>query len=205
MIESGVIHVWRAATSVSAGESRFAAGRAVLRLILASYVDADPAALRFDTGRYGKPRLRGHSGLEFSFSRSAEAVLVGVAADRAVGVDVERIDSSRPVARLARRWLRPVEAAEIAALPLRRQASAFHRCWTAKEAYAKGAGTGLAAGFERFSVTGPGPRRAVDHPGGGRPPWTVEQLPVPAGYVGAIAAPGPDWRVELRAWEGACA
>jgi 4'-phosphopantetheinyl transferase len=184
MIERGVIHVWRAATSVSAGESRFAAGRAVLRLILASYVDADPAALRFDPGRYGKPRLRGHSGLDFSFSRSAEAVLVGIAADRPVGVDIERIDFSRPVARLARRWLGPAEAAEIAALPVRSQVSAFHRCWTAKEAYAKGAGTGLVA-----------------EPG--LPSWTVEQLPVPAGYVGAIAAPGSDWRVELRAWEGA--
>jgi 4'-phosphopantetheinyl transferase len=201
MIESGVIHVWRAATSVCAGESRFAAGRAALRLILASYVDADPAALRFDTGRHGKPALRGHSGLEFSFSRSAEAVLVGVAADRAVGVDVERIDFSRPVGRLARRWLGPAEAAEIAALPMRSRGSAFHRCWTAKEAYAKGVGAGLAAGFQRFSVTGPGPRRAVDHPGAGAAPWTVEQLPLPAGYVGAIAAPGPDWRVELLSWE----
>jgi 4'-phosphopantetheinyl transferase len=141
--------------------------------------------LRFDTGRHGKPRLRGHSGLEFSFSRSAEAVLVAIAADRAVGVDVERIDFSRPVVRLARRWLAPAEAAEIAALPSRRQVSAFHRCWTAKEAYAKGTGTGLAAGFEA------------------PPGWTVQQLPVPAGYVGAIAAPGPDWRVELRAWDEA--
>ena len=185
MIESGVIHVWRAATSMSPGESRFAAGRAVLRLILASYVDSDPAALRFDIGRYGKPRLRGHSGLEFSFSRSAEAVLVGIAADRAVGVDVERIDFGRPVARLARRWLGPAEAAEIAALPLRCQALAFHRCWTAKEAYAKGTGTGL-------SVTEPR-----------LPSWTVQQIPVPAGYAGAIAAPGSDWRVELRSWEGA--
>ena len=111
-----------------------------------------------------------------------------------MGVDIERIDFSRPVARLARRWLGPAEAAEIAALPLRSQVPAFHRCWTAKEAYAKGSGTGLVAGFDGFSVTEPG-----------LPSWTIEQLPVPAGYVGAIAAPGPDWRVELRAWEGALA
>jgi 4'-phosphopantetheinyl transferase len=181
-----VIDVWQ----VSAPEAEVE--RARLRAILASYVGSDPAALTFEPGPHGKPALAGHD-LEFSFSRSGRHALVAVSRDRPVGVDVERVKPRRAVDRIARRRFAPAEAAALARREPRDRAVAFHRCWTGKEAYAKGVGTGLSLGLATFSVADliDGlPSCAV----GG---WEVRQLPAPAGHVAALAAPGSGWRMRV--------
>ena len=181
-----VIDVWQ----VSAPDAE--AGRARLRAILASYLASDPAALIFERGAHGKPALAGHD-LEFSFSRSGGRALVAVSRDRPVGVDVERVKPGRAVSRIARRRFAPDEAAALARRQTGDRRVAFHRCWTGKEAYAKGVGAGLSLGLATFSVAGliDGlPSCAV----GG---WEVRQLPAPAGHVAAVAAPGSGWHVRF--------
>ena len=64
----------------------------------------------------------------------------------------------------------------------------------------KGLGTGLAHGLASFSVAAARPRpRALLRWGRG----TVAQLPAPAGYAAAVAAPGSGWRVDMRTWRAA--
>jgi 4'-phosphopantetheinyl transferase len=230
VLDDGVIHVWRIGTGVpgpvlaelrellsgeeqlragpdlrAPGKARFVAGRAALRLILASYLGAEPASLRFADGAQGKPRLDGDAAgtvLDFSHARSGELALVAVAARAApVGVDVEYIHPRRPAERLARRWLAAAETAALMGLAPAQRPRAFHRCWAAKEACLKGLGRGLGLGLGRFSVASAIARygqHAVEQPGGPLAGWTVQAAEEPGGYVAAVAAPGDTWRVERR-------
>lgn len=183
----GVIDVWQVPTGPSRDR-----GRAALRRILCSYVGGEPAALAFERGPHGKPSLAGHR-LEFSFSRSGRVAFVAVSGAGPVGVDVERMKPGRPVERIARR-LAPDEAAALAdAAPAERPA-ALHRCWTGKEAYVKGLGTGLAHGLSSFSVAPLARGRERCSVGA----WDIVRAPAPAGYAAAVAAPGSGWRVRTR-------
>ena len=105
---------------------------------------------------------------------------------------MERVKPGRAVERIA---LRPVARDEAAALagadPAERDLT-FHRCWTGKEAYVKGLGTGLAHGLASFSVAALARGRERCAVG----TWTVARLDAPAGYAAAVAAPGSGWQVE---------
>jgi 4'-phosphopantetheinyl transferase len=181
-----VIDVWQ----VHTGPGRDA-GHAALRRILCSYVGGDPAGLAFELGSHGKPSLSGHD-VQFSFSRSSEVALVAVSLGMPVGVDVQRVKPGRATDRIAGRRFARAEAEVLAAAAPAERDAAFHRCWTGKEAYVKGLGTGLSHGLARFSVAAlvrGSVRCSVNT-------WEVAQLDAPRGYAAAVAAPGSGWRVE---------
>ena len=130
----------------------------------------------------------------FNLSHSGDRALVAVSRQGPVGVDIERIKAGRPMERIAARMFSAEETAR-AATPL-----GFYRCWTAKEAYAKGLGLGLRLAFASFSVAAiEDGRGSVAHPG--RAPWEVEVIAVGDGYAAAVAAPAGAWQYELRRWE----
>jgi phosphopantetheinyl transferase len=87
----------------------------------------------------------------FSASDSGDVGAVAVASRR-VGVDVEVETARRGQDRIAARMFAPDERALLAAVPDGERQRMFHRCWVAKEAYAKGTGRGLALAFGEFSV-----------------------------------------------------
>ena len=68
---------------------RWAAGRGILRALLAAYTGADSRELRFEAGPHGKPRLAGEERLRFNLSHSGDVALYAIALEREVGVDVE--------------------------------------------------------------------------------------------------------------------
>ena len=186
MPASDVIDVWQVHTGPSREDARVA-----LREILGSYVGPAAARRGFTLGPHGKPALPGRD-LEFSFSRSGEFAFVAVSSGMPVGIDVQQVKPGRAVERIARRRFAQDEAAVLtAAEPVERDA-AFHRCWTAKEAYVKGLGTGLSLGLARFSVAAlvAGKERCAV----GK--WEVARLDAPRGYAAAVAAPGSGWRVD---------
>lgn len=95
-----------------AEHQRFLAAHALCRTVLAAYLGADPAALRFVTrcgacgGPHGKPALAGPSvRLEFSIAGGGDRVAVAVAASP-VGVDVEELGRDGDHAALAGMALR---------------------------------------------------------------------------------------------------
>jgi 4'-phosphopantetheinyl transferase len=125
---------------------RFAAARSALRLILAGYLDEDPARLALRTGANGRPELAraaGGSSLDFSLSHSGDLALVAVSA-RAVGADVEAMVPRAGLADIALARFPSAEAARIAAGCCGPPPDSFYRHWTAKEAYLKLTGIGLA-------------------------------------------------------------
>jgi 4'-phosphopantetheinyl transferase len=106
----------------------------------------------------------------WSLSHSGGLAAVAVA-PRPVGVDIEVERERRRLMRVAERMFAAdeLELLEAAEGPTRQRM--FHRCWVAKEAYAKGLGLGLALPFASFSVAAA--LRAPDGIGPVGEDWTV--------------------------------
>lgn len=168
---------------------RFVIAHGALRLILAGYLDVPPEELRLQRGRHGKPRLAGSSDLRFNLSHSGELGLVAVTRHDEVGVDVDRLRPGLPVEPFAERFFPASDARFVAAAagPTER-AERFLRLWTRKEAVVKAAGARLTQGLGLTVFTDDG---VVREPSGQiRGAWSVRDLPVPDGYLAALAVAG---------------
>ena len=131
---------------------RFLAAHHALRHVLGLALDRLPGALAFQTGELGKPRLLDGRGLEFSISHSLQRCLIGISANRAIGVDVEVVQRVVDTAALARRHFthREVEQWEQTSGP--DSTRVFLQGWTRKEACLKALGSGLSLPPGRFEV-----------------------------------------------------
>ncbi|MBA3915977.1 MAG: 4'-phosphopantetheinyl transferase superfamily protein, partial [Acidobacteriales bacterium] len=126
----------------------------------------------------------------FNVSHSGGMILVAVASDRRVGVDIERVRSDFDVVQIAERFFSPAEHAALRKVPLPGKAEAFFRCWTRKEAFIKALGEGLSHPLHQFDVgldgTEPIPLSTRPDPQEARR-WSLWSLPAAAGYVAAVA------------------
>jgi 4'-phosphopantetheinyl transferase len=124
---------------------RFIAARVALRQLLGQYLDLPAANISLAYNRFGKPLLgEPHADLlRFNLAHTSDLALVGVTRGCDVGVDIERLRAVNRLESIARRYLHPAEAAGILAADVELRHEAFLRCWTAKEAVIKAAGTGL--------------------------------------------------------------
>jgi 4'-phosphopantetheinyl transferase len=131
--------------------------RATLRRLLGESLNRDPRDVEFDYGPHGKPALRQGADLpqrlEFSVSHSADQALIAMTIGRQLGVDLERMDSSVRILKLATRFFSQREADELNDLPEADQLAGFYRGWTSKESYIKATGLGLAFPLNKFSVS----------------------------------------------------
>jgi 4'-phosphopantetheinyl transferase superfamily len=169
------VHVWRA-------ELDRAASRRALRQVLAQYLDEEPATIELRLGEHGKPALVDPAAsLRFNLSHSGGLVLIAIARDREIGVDVERIDPRRDVLRLGERALEPAAAAAIRAARPSDRPAIFHGAWARREAIAKCHGVGLRAPLPPSPVA-------------------VSTIDVGPGFAAAVAVSGePMPRLRLRA------
>jgi 4'-phosphopantetheinyl transferase len=183
---------------------RYIACRAILRTILARYLNCQPADLAFVYGPQGKPALAATcdgSGLSFNASHSHDLALYAVARGRRVGVDVEHLREIREARDIARRYFTPAEAERLDAT--HRPAAEFLRLWTRKEAVIKAVGVGLSMplncfdlsavagdGTAAFDVRDPSARGAV---------WTLYEVGPGAEYHGAVVVEGQ--KATLRQFE----
>ena len=161
---------------------RFLVGRAALRQVLGTWLDCDPAALRFRYGPHGKPVLDGSEQTtpHFNLAHSGNLILLAFHPSRPVGVDVERLRPGLDWRPIARRILPAAAFSRLESLPPEQGDAAFLEAWCRLEARLKASGEGL-AGLERLrreSATQPA-EIAI---------WDVE---VPAGYGAAVALAEP--------------
>ena len=102
---------------------------------------------RIERAPFGKPSIvdgRGRSGPAISLSHTKGLIAVAVAAEGAIGIDVEH-HRTRDFVALAEQAFGPAEQAEVAV----HGAEAFYRIWTLREAMAKATGEGLALAIHR--------------------------------------------------------
>lgn len=131
---------------------RFVGTRILLRSILGRYLSVDPVDLRFQQGRYGKPRLAGTEpdrGLVFNVSHTSNQLAIALAFDARLGIDIECWRPLDDCSALASRCFAPSEWLHWNSLPEAQQLATFFRVWTLKEAFSKAVGRGLALGLQR--------------------------------------------------------
>lgn len=158
---------------------RFVVARGMLRGLLAGFTGADANSLRFCYGTSGKPSLAGH-GIEFNISHSAEIGLFAFSPDRAVGIDVENVRPVRRLLDVAQRFLSEDDVRALAAEPPEERDATFLKSWVVREARLKAEGKGI--------WSGPQSTRAMED--------LTHRLFAPRpGYIAAVAAAGPDWRL----------
>jgi Phosphopantetheinyl transferase len=150
---------------------RYLTAWSLVRQTLADLTGQAPRDLMFDRtctlcghASHGKPRLVG-SPWEFSLSHAGDRVLLALAENRPVGVDIEPVDA--PIDTVAHLVLHPDDP------PV--TGPDLVRIWVRKEAVAKVTGHGLARPMTSFTAS-PAP-----------PGLAVHDLPDDDGYVAALA------------------
>jgi 4'-phosphopantetheinyl transferase len=205
------VHVWTACSTgfrslaeleavLSAGE-RIAAQRlrqpqdkasyilahGLLRMLLAGYLSADPAAVHFEVTEFGKPYMPFRE-LSFSLSHAGEQVAIGVARS-VVGVDIERVRKNLFDWDFARECLGEGEFLWLQQ-QLGEPAEAFFRLWTLKEAAMKADGRGLSIHCQQVCVR-PDVSGNVAMISLGESEWLGYELPAPAGCYLSVAVGKP--------------
>ncbi len=130
---------------------RFIIGRGVLRCLLADLMDTNPAALGILEGKpFEKPTVVG--GPAFNLSHSEAHLLIGIAAEGRLGVDVEVARQVADVMSLARDCCSAQETIGLLKLDPADRSNAFLGIWTLKESLLKAIGTGLSVPPNQVSM-----------------------------------------------------
>ncbi|MDH3658634.1 MAG: 4'-phosphopantetheinyl transferase superfamily protein [Alphaproteobacteria bacterium] len=136
-------------------EDRFAftAGRLLVRRLLSAETGMPPSriALRLDRGRPYLPKHWGHD-LTFSISHTEGLVMVAIAREAMVGVDVEKITMRPDFDGISDIVFTEAERSFLVGAAVAKKVEAFFRLWVRKEAILKYRGTGFAGGARSVDV-----------------------------------------------------
>ena len=186
--------------------NHYIAGRGTLRMLLARYLQTDPASFSLSYQAHGKPELGPPwkaCGVEFNVSHSHELAVYAFTRGREIGVDVEWIRPMPNAAELLNRFFSPEEVQQWRQMPAERQLPAFFQGWTRKEAWLKAVGSGLSFPLNQFCVTLDDPARVLSIRGDAdeATQWWLESCEPCDGYVATVAMRGHagavrKWRFE---------
>lgn len=186
---------------------RFVATRGLLREILALYLCVPARRLSFGYNAHGKPFLAEQGeALRFNVSHSLDTVLVAVAHECEVGVDVERVHGAVAVEEISEMVLSAPEKLTLGSLGNAAKRAAFLRLWTRKEAYIKADGRGMSLPLKHIDVSVPADRVAVLDESGGRwrmcTSWSLQSLAVGLDYAAALAVEDQNRQLLHLQWPG---
>jgi 4'-phosphopantetheinyl transferase len=176
--------------------------RAILRMLLAHYTHIPANELRLLPGKNGKPYLdtnQNHHGITFNFSDSADMAVVAVTWKREIGVDVEQVREVERAMEIAARHLSPESTAELRKASDGERSRVFLQNWARHEALLKArAGTIWKPSDEKPNLAFPDStsyvRAGVN--------FTVRDLDTGRDYVGALAAQGDGWSIDVKDYSG---
>ena len=180
----------------------FVIARAMLREVLASYIDQEAGECVVRVREHGKPAVASAE-LQFNASHSDDLVLVAVTRAAHVGVDIEH---HRPLEylELAERFFSEHEVAILRAAGPDDLAQMFFRCWTRKEAYVKARGQGLSLPLRDFAVSldaDVSPALVWSSEGAAEVErWELRDLSLGSDYTAAIVVERPVTEVRRFKW-----
>jgi 4'-phosphopantetheinyl transferase len=219
-LAADVVHVWRIPVQVPAAppsdfdqvlvaaeqtrasrftrhedRCRFQTGRAATRCILGRYLGLDPAQVGIEPDRRGKPQVTASTvpfnrRLQFNVSHSGRWVVAAFARSFPVGIDVEQVRAHAITEDLIAYVMSEREQCALQALPRDRQAAAFFKGWTSKEALLKGHGLGITVPLRAIevSIEPDQPAQLIAAPGEFGPRvWQLHTLEFAAPYAATLA------------------
>ena len=117
----------------------FIAAHGLVRVLLGGYLDASPETIAVRTNGHGKPGL-GEGGPSFNLAHSGGHILVGIARDGDMGVDVEEFRPVPDAVSVAGKILGEAVAGTLRGLEGAARDRAFLDAWTRMEARSKALG-----------------------------------------------------------------
>ncbi len=187
--------------------ARFIHARGVLRTLLGCYLDVPPENVTFRYGSAGKPELSSshNINLHFNVSHSHDHLLVAIARNCAVGIDIEMIRPEIDIEAIAGRFFSSAETQQLRTLTGTQKDEGFFNGWTRKEAYLKARGEGIGEGLGQFAVSLiPGkPARLLfdqrDPEAGTR--WSIRELSAESRLSAALAVEAADFELKRFQWD----
>lgn len=185
-----------------ADQVRFAATHAAVRRLLARYLAAGPAEVRFGrtpccecgSAEHGPPRIDWPpTDITCNLSGSGHHWLLAVTRGRPVGADIE-VPRDVDTGQLALVCLTAAEQQYLSAHREDGPLDVFYRCWTRKEAVLKACGVGLSSSLRELEVFPgrDGPVEVGHRCKAGPDRWIVQDLPPPPGQADRAQAPSQD-------------
>ncbi|CAN7769207.1 4'-phosphopantetheinyl transferase superfamily protein [Rhizobium leguminosarum] len=138
---------------VESARTQFLVARALLRTSLSRYTGVPASVWQFEKNSFGRPHVAEPSAfrhIRFNISHTDGLVACAFTRNRAVGIDVERIERDTDLVALARHVFSPQEMAEFERHTPESQYLRFYTYWTLKEAYIKARGMGLSLALDGF-------------------------------------------------------
>jgi 4'-phosphopantetheinyl transferase len=175
---------------------RYLVTRALVRTVLSRYAPVRPEEWVFSTNEYGRPEIHAaqenEARLSFNISHTRGLIVLGVTAERELGVDVENVRALGTSIEIAKRFFAPEEVAALTALPVAQRLNRFWEYWTFKESYIKARSKGLSIPLDKFAVRYPHDRgvELAIHPDLADDParWQLWQFRPTPDYLVAICA-----------------
>lgn len=133
--------------------------RALLRNSLSRYAPVNPDAWRFVSNAYGRPAIDPHHGeactLSFNLSHTRGLIVLAIARDVDLGVDVENVRHRAAPLDVADRFFSIEEVGALAKIDAAARPRRFYEYWTLKESYIKARGMGLSLPLDGFAFSYP--------------------------------------------------
>ena len=133
---------------------RFVVARGTLRTLLGEHIDLAPERVPIGVQAGGKPALADASLSDrvfFNVSHCGDLALFAIA-DREIGIDIERLNQTSDLGRVAAHFFAPDESAAFEQLTGFERTRFFYGTWVRKEAYLKATGRGLSIDPSRVKV-----------------------------------------------------
>jgi 4'-phosphopantetheinyl transferase len=163
----------------------YIAARGILRCILGDYLQEKAADICFEYSAQGKPYLP-RADLQFNVSHSHERAVYAITKHAAIGVDIEKIETTYADA-VAKRYFSESEYAQLLALPDAQRVQGFYAIWSRKEALVKAVGEGLSHPLSNFSVPIVPSITEAHLEFDGQSDWHLQSFFVDASYQAAFA------------------
>jgi len=179
---------------------KYVVRRGIIRLLLSKYTGIAPKNLEYEYSKKGKPTLktsRNSNKIFFNLSYSGEALLVTIASEREVGIDVEQIKELPEEGLLAKKFFSAFEYKRYLHMKEQKDLKAFYKCWTCKEAYVKATGMGLTGDYVEEDIQFCEEVETVSPVKAGKR-WMLKNLSISHDNAVALCVEGRSWNTIIR-------
>ncbi|MFA9557764.1 4'-phosphopantetheinyl transferase superfamily protein [Evansella sp. AB-rgal1] len=133
----------------------YVVGRYLLRKLIGSYLQLPIESKMLSYGEFGKPFIDpkiNKMGLCFNLSHSKDMIVFIFTLHRSVGIDIEYTKKRYTGESIIKRWFSVRERSLYHSLSETERKEYFYLSWTAKEAFVKGTGKGIAIPFNDIEL-----------------------------------------------------